>query len=133
VWEELKRHEKFLLAALGEGDRAALELLRASHLRRLHDFQHERLIHLLVTLFVALFSMLAIGWFLHAPSIAGMALSALLLALTTAYLLHYFRLENGVQRLEALSLRLDEAIAGRPLGAPDADRGSPSPPGGGGA
>lgn len=117
MWEELKRHEAFVRELLAQPDVAGLAAVRDHHDRRVRDFQHERLIHLLVTLFVALFALLAIGWGLLRPSLAAAALAALLLALTAAYLLHYFRLENGVQRLYALSLRLDERLAGRRLTA----------------
>jgi hypothetical protein len=117
MWEELKRHEAFVRELLAQPDVVGLAAVRDHHDRRVRDFQHERLIHLLVTLFVALFALLAIGWGLHQPSVAALALATLLLALTAAYLLHYFRLENGVQRLYTLSLRLDERLAGRRLTA----------------
>lgn len=123
MWKELKRHERFIGGVLAEASPAGLAAIRDHHHRRVHDFQHERLIHLLVTLFVALFALLAVGWFLHQPSTATAALTVLLLVLTAAYLLHYFRLENGVQRLYRLSRQLDERLAGRGLGEPvDAPR-----------
>ena len=118
MWEELKRHERFVLAALARPGVEGLAAIRDHHDRRVRDFQHERLVHLLVTLFVALFALLAIGWLLLQPSLAAGALAALLLVLTAAYVLHYFRLENGVQRLYGLSLQLDERLAGRPLSEP---------------
>ena len=118
MWEELKRHERFVLAVLAQPGADGLAAVRDHHDRRVRDFQHERLIHLLVTLFVALFALLAIGWSLHQPSLAAAALAALLLALTAGYVLHYYRLENGVQRLYELSQRLDERLAGRPLAEP---------------
>jgi hypothetical protein len=118
MWEELKRHERFIREWLAQPSGEGLAGVREHHDRRVRDFQHERLIHLLVTLFVALFAILATGWALTRPSVAAFLLSALLLGLTAAYLLHYFRLENGVQRLYGLSLRLDERAAGRPLSGP---------------
>ena len=42
-----------------------------------------------------------------------MALCVLLLVLLCAYLVHYFRLENGVQRWYHLANQLDERL-GRP-------------------
>src|SRR5574341_586587 len=124
MWEELKRHERFVLAVLAQPGGDGLAAVREHHDRRVHDFQHERLVHLLVTLFVALFALLAIAWGLVRPSVAAGALAALLLALTAGYLLHYFRLENGVQRLYRLSLQLDERLAGRPLSEPSAKGGT---------
>jgi hypothetical protein len=119
MWDELKRHERFVGEFLVEASPSDLAAVRDHHHRRVRDFQHERLIHLLVTLFVALFELLAMGWLLHEPSVAAAQLAGLLLVLTAAYLLHYFRLENGVQRLYLLSRQLDERAAGRALGAPD--------------
>jgi len=124
MWEELKRHERFVRGILAQAGTDGLAAVREHHDRRVRDFQHERLIHLLVTLFVALFALLAIGWGLHQPSLGAAALAALLLALTAAYVLHYFRLENGVQRLYGLSRELDERIAGRALTEPAAKRGA---------
>ncbi|HSN15310.1 MAG TPA: hypothetical protein VLT61_11800 [Anaeromyxobacteraceae bacterium] len=126
MWEELRRHERFVLGVLSEPAPSGLAAVRDHHDRRVRDFQHERLIHLLVTLFVALFALLAVGGLLLAPSRAMGALAALLLGLTAAYILHYFRLENGVQRLYKLSLRLDERLAGRPLSEPSAKVGKES-------
>lgn len=118
MWEELKRHERFVRDLLAQPAAEGLAAVRDHHDRRVRDFQHERLIHLLVTLFVALFALLATGWSLARPSLAAFLLAALLLALTAAYLLHYFRLENGVQRLYGLSRQLDERLAGRALSGP---------------
>lgn len=120
MWEELKRHDRFVREALAQPGGEGLAALRDFHYRRVADFQHERLIHLLVTLFVALFALLAIGLQIFHPSRATIALALLLLALTGAYLFHYFRLENGVQRLYPLSRALDERLAGRALGEPPA-------------
>ena len=68
-----------------------------NHLIKISFFQHERLIHLLVTLFYALFFFIfmALG-FVHCIFfiIAGALLIFLLF-----YIVHYFRLENGVQYL----------------------------------
>jgi membrane-bound metal-dependent hydrolase YbcI (DUF457 family) len=118
MWEELRRHERFIAGVLAGPEPVGLAAVREFHHRRVGDFQHERLIHLLVTLFVALFALLAVGWLLLQPSTGAALLAGLLLVLTAAYLLHYFRLENGVQRLYRLSRLLDERVAGRALGEP---------------
>lgn len=75
------------------------ELTREELLEWISIFQHERLIHLLVTLF---FSGMGI-----AALIAGVALENLLflvlfliiLVLDIFYIRHYYILENGIQRL----------------------------------
>jgi hypothetical protein len=99
MWQYLRKHEAFIREALdGKREVPRWEELRAFHREQLAFMQHERLIHLLVTLFVGLYFLLAAGYSLLSPSWPGFALSALLLVLLAAYLVHYFRLENGVQR-----------------------------------
>lgn len=67
------------------------------HLIKIGFFQHERLIHLLVTLFYALFCIIfTILGFVH---YAFFAVSAIMFIFLMFYVVHYFRLENGVQYL----------------------------------
>lgn len=77
--------------------RAAIEAARL--LDRIRFYQHERLIHLLVTILFAMlfFSSFCVilfvtEWFLFIVNV-------LMLALLIPYIFHYFTLENGVQKL----------------------------------
>lgn len=109
VWRYLKRHEAFVVKALGEPrEEAAWRELRDFHLRQLAFMQHERLVHLLVFLSVCLLCVLGIGYVGWQPSGWGFAMVGLLLVLVVGYVVHYFRLENGVQRWYHLANRLDE-------------------------
>lgn len=109
MWDYLRRHEAFVEAALGAPhDAAYWQGLRDFHSRQLAFLQHERLVHLLVFLAVCLLCVLGIGYVGVAPSWWGFSAVALLLVLVVAYLVHYFRLENGVQRWYHLANRLDE-------------------------
>lgn len=67
------------------------------HLIKIGFFQHERLIHLKVTLFYAIIFLLftALG-FVH---YIFFSISVILLIFLIFYVVHYFRLENGVQYL----------------------------------
>ena len=67
------------------------------HLIKIGFFQHERLIHLLVTLFYAVLFVLFIGLGLVHPLFDIVAL--ILMVFLLFYVVHYFRLENGVQYL----------------------------------
>jgi hypothetical protein len=107
----LRSHESLVREALATEhagvDWAALARL---HERRIGHLQHERLVHLLVTLFVALFTLLCLLFFLSRP---GTGIGLLLLAflvLLVPYLVHYFRLENGVQRLYLLADELESRV-----------------------
>lgn len=62
-------------------------------------FQHERLIHLIVTVLFALLTILSILAFLTLTQIGLLVLSILLLILLVPYIRHYYILENGVQKL----------------------------------
>ncbi|MDE5933627.1 MAG: hypothetical protein K2H40_14255 [Lachnospiraceae bacterium] len=62
-------------------------------------FQHERLVHLIVTVIFALLTMLAILGTLIAPQPALFVLILFLLILLIPYIRHYYILENGVQKL----------------------------------
>ena len=68
-----------------------------NHLIKINFFQHERLIHLLVTLFYALIFIIftSLG-FIH---YIFFSISVILLIFLLFYIVHYFRLENGVQYL----------------------------------
>jgi hypothetical protein len=109
VWRYLQDHEAFVRRVLEEPhDASYWEQLALFHDRQLRFMQHERIIHLLVTLTVAALALGAVAFVASTPMWAGFALAALLLGLVSAYLVHYFRLENGVQRWYHLANRIDE-------------------------
>ena len=68
-----------------------------NHLIKIAFFQHERLIHLIVTVFYAIIFLifLALG-FLH---YSFFIITAIIFVLLICYIIHYFHLENGVQYL----------------------------------
>jgi CHASE2 domain-containing sensor protein len=111
MWKYLQMHEAFVRAAL-EGKQGELDWrqLKEFHLQQTRFMQHERLIHLLVLLTMALLLVLSIGYLSLAPSLPVFAMALLLLVLVAAYVVHYFRLENGVQRWYHLANRIDEKL-----------------------
>ena len=62
-------------------------------------FQHERLIHLIVTIVFALLEMLTLMIIVFHFSIMVLVLAILLLVLLIPYIRHYYILENGVQKM----------------------------------
>lgn len=68
-------------------------------LRQIVFFQHERLIHLIVTVTFALLAMLTLVGILFDPQPALFLLFFLLFVLLVPYIRHYYILENGVQKL----------------------------------
>lgn len=98
-----KRLKEYLIFAeklvKRENGREQNELLRQEMLVQIRFFQHERLVHLIVTVVFALLTMLSLlGCFLvEAPSM--FVLTLLFLVLLIPYIRHYYILENGVQKL----------------------------------
>jgi hypothetical protein len=95
----MKRHERYVREMLEKNlSTEALADLLAYHNEQIQWMQHERFVHLITMLFVCLFALLVWGFTFVMPSIACFILSALLLILTVAYIIHYYRLENGIQK-----------------------------------
>ena len=75
------------------------EELLSEHLVQIGFFQHERLVHLLVTLAFALFAILTIFVTMFSPSPGLLALTILFLVLLIPYIQHYYLLENETQKM----------------------------------
>jgi len=85
------------------------------HRTMVAQFQHERLVHLVVTMFFALFTVLFFGIFiliaLFAPrgawgttmTYGSEIICAILVTVLIFYIRHYYLLENGVQKLEEIT------------------------------
>lgn len=78
------------------------------HLTKIQFFQHERLIHLLVTLFYCVFMLIFMG--LGTIFIGFFLIGLILLIFVLCYVIHYFRLENGVQYLYKQYDKLQQRI-----------------------
>lgn len=80
-----------------EDKKVNIKELKKEHLIKISLFQHERLIHLLVTLFYVILMLL---FFLFSlASIWFWVIAFILVIFVLFYVVHYFRLENGVQYL----------------------------------
>ena len=101
-----------------------IEALRRELLTEITFWQHERLIHLLVTILFALLTMYVLILIMFYQSIAVLVLFFALLVLLVPYIRHYYILENGVQTLYVIYEQLtklqkiegfpDECIPDRP-------------------
>ena len=69
------------------------------HLTQISFFQHERLIHLIVTVTFALLEMLAILLNVISDSLFSLLLPVVILILLVPYIRHYYILENEVQKM----------------------------------
>jgi hypothetical protein len=94
----------------GESTLESDEVVRTDLLLQIQFFQHERLVHLLVTL---LFALLFVGttlFFTVFPTFPLLLLDLLFLILLVPYIRHYYLLENGTQRLYRLQDKLWQRI-----------------------
>jgi hypothetical protein len=69
---------------------------------KIEYFQHERLIHLMVTLAFAIFLLFEIYCLFMLPATfiyAGILLVLIFFGLTVGYVIHYYFLENSVQKM----------------------------------
>lgn len=95
--KEFLAHYQELTSRSLSGEEA--ETARAKLLVQIQFFQHERLIHLIVTVLFALLTVITLlaNLFLLQPLL--LVLSLLFLVLLVPYIKHYYLLENGVQKL----------------------------------
>ncbi|MBO5112969.1 MAG: hypothetical protein J6C12_06455 [Lachnospiraceae bacterium] len=69
------------------------------HLVQISFFQHERLVHLIVTVTVAILTLMSAGIFIATSYVPVIMLFALLMVLLVPYIMHYYTLENEVQKM----------------------------------
>lgn len=113
MYKEIIEHRSYVKQKLlGTTSQSERKNLIRYHNRRVRDFQHERLVHLMVTLFFALMFFTAfIIFFVQPFSNLQVPLGLLTLTLFVtelAYLSHYYQLENGVQSLYDLTKKLNQ-------------------------
>ncbi|AEV69639.1 hypothetical protein Clocl_3112 [Acetivibrio clariflavus DSM 19732] len=104
----LKRHEQFVNEALEKKEDVDWEWLKEYHKTQIQFLQHERLIHLLVTLAFALFFLATVLFATSFEKPVILLVSLLVLVLLVPYIAHYYKLENGVQRWYELYNKIDE-------------------------
>jgi hypothetical protein len=108
----MKKHESYVKEMLGKKlDEEKLRELLAYHDKQIQWIQHERLVHLIVMLFVCLFTLLSFGFTVIRPSTPASILSGLLLILSLAYIIHYYRIENGVQKWYLISNQIKQKLS----------------------
>ncbi len=92
------------------------------HLVQVGFFQHERLIHLIVTVTFALLEMLAIVLSVISNSLFTLLLPIVILILLIPYTRHYYILENEVQKMYGQydrMRRLQQTAAGSKIEKPE--------------
>ena len=109
----------------GNAEQITQELIRdklEEHLVQVGFFQHERLIHLIVTVTFALLEMLAIVLSVISDSLFTLVLPVVILILLVPYIRHYYILENEVQKMYVQydrMRRLQQTAAGSKIEKPE--------------
>ena len=89
------------------------EQMRSELLRRIKFYQHERLIHLIVTMSFGVFFMLALILLLSQGGAGIIVLTLLFLVMLAAYIKHYYFLENSVQKMYLYYYKIGEQITSK--------------------
>nr|MBP3598954.1 hypothetical protein [Eubacterium sp.] len=98
--KRLKKYlELYRSYAEGEAKVTDKEATLAEMLVQIQFFQHERLIHLIVTVLFAILAVMSILANLLIQEWAVLALCLMFFVLLIPYVRHYYILENGVQKL----------------------------------
>ncbi len=84
-----------------------IDLVIESHLNKIRFFQHERLVHLLVTMLISLLTMITFLFTIKNFSLGFFVLTILFICLLVPYIIHYYFLENGVQYMYKQYERLE--------------------------
>ena len=90
IKEILEKHDK---------SKEELELIRQEHLTQVSFFQHELLIHLIVTVTFAILEILSLLMTLINADLFTLLLAVVVLILLIPYIRHYYILENEVQKM----------------------------------
>ena len=69
------------------------------HLTQIGFFQHERIIHLIVTMLFAILTFISVAVYILSGEIYVLALIGILLVLLVPYIMHYYLLENETQKM----------------------------------
>lgn len=99
--KEIKEYLAFITKAIDEKNGLTKEFTEEM-LTRIGFYQHERLIHLIVTMTFAVMTVLSFVILMLKGGTGALLLSLLFLALVITYIAHYYFLENSVQKLYKL-------------------------------
>ncbi|MGE5397724.1 MAG: hypothetical protein ACM3MK_09365 [Chitinophagales bacterium] len=111
MWQKIKNHIEWLQNLERQDlphDELRLVMGQIIEIRKY--FQHERLIHLLVTLGFAIVVLFVFYMFITQNGVLYAILLLILALLEAAYVVHYYRLENGVQQIWEIEKRLNDRL-----------------------
>ena len=84
---------------LGKLTEKEIEALTKQLLTQIQFFQHERFIHLIVMSLFAVIAIIVLIAMVYFKALSMLILFVMLLVLLFPYIIHYYHLENGTQKL----------------------------------
>ena len=106
--ENLKEYNAYLDEIIERKEIKNKEDLLDEVLTQIKFFQHERLVHLIVTFFEGICTVLFLGFALLTNNVGMYLLFFLGILLFFPYILHYYYLENGTQSLYKKYFKIKE-------------------------
>lgn len=93
---------EYIKSKLGDKDlsKSDLEMYKSDFLSHIQFMQHERLIHLLVTMIFAFLLMFGFILILIYFSWIMVIFTGIIFIVEIFYIFHYYKLENGVQKMD---------------------------------
>ena len=82
---------------IGDNNKKNIDKVIEDHLIKIQFYQHERLVHFLVTMLFAIMFLITFLYSLENPSLGIIMLVIMFFALLVPYIFHYYNLENSVQ------------------------------------
>ena len=80
-----------------DGGKKNIDKIIEDHSIKIQFYQHERLVHFLVTMLFAILFLITFLFSLSNPSFGLILLDIMFLLLLVPYIFHYYKLENSVQ------------------------------------
>ncbi len=111
ISEYMASVKKFISDDLASSDRETILKVMKELETKILYFQHERLIHLIVTVLFAIMEIMSILSMFMVTSIVPLILACMFLILLVPYVLHYYFLENSVQEMYRLRDKINGFIS----------------------
>ena len=106
----LRHYKKEVEEILKTKSKEDWEKILKNHRKTIEFLQHERLVHLLVTLFFALIFCIFVVINLLFRQEGLVLVNFLITVLLVAYIIHYFKLERGIQKLYELDKEIEDKL-----------------------
>lgn len=108
--KRILEYRRYIDAVLSTSEINDIRCLREEHLTQIAFFQHERLVHLIVTVTFALLEMMSVLMCVLVFQPGVILLAVVILVLLIPYIRHYYILENEVQKMYVQYDKMTERI-----------------------